>query len=417
MKRALIALLLFVLQLFLLFRGALYFGKYYSPILLAAVSLALPLPYLARQHSIKHPIRYARAIKLGATAIAIAGLAYCAYLLHDGFLRLSQPGEYSDVLPQIKALYERFARGEQPYYSLPLSGYAPFPVYMPLHWLPIGLSIATGHDIRWTGFIFLSFTIVYYILTRVQTPGGLIAGLLPVAVLYLFIQYSDKDMYVTLETIVAAYYLLLATGLAGSLLPVTIAGIICCLLSRYTLVFWLPLFALLLWRYSPKKNSYLTWGIVATSILLLYVLPFLARDTSILKAGVGYHNHCAIDDWHGYGNPPISWTHESAVSFGALLKRILPGDAARQVSIVRVMQAVLMIGLIAVGFVYYKRQKGRINIYNYGVVTLYYALLLFYLFSPLTYRYYWISVLMLSAVLCGEVVDRGFIHGSANEQS
>jgi hypothetical protein len=400
-------LLLFIVQSYLLFRGGAQFGKYYSPILLAAVSLALPLPYLYGKQPVAGEQQRNPAAKWVALVLAALAFAYCGKLMHAAFYSVPHPGEYSDVLPQMKALYDRFTGGEQPYYPLPLLGYAPFPVYMPLHWLPLGIPVLMGRDIRWIGFFLVVAASLYYIGKRVRNWSGLISGLLPVTVLYLFVQFSDKDMFVTLETIVAAYYLLLATGLAGRRLPVITAGIICCLLSRYTLVFWLPLFALLLWQYAPRKLSYITWGITSLALLLLYVVPFLAREPSILKQGVAYHNRCAIDDWHGYGNPPVSWTHESAVSFGASLKAVLPGDAAQQVSIVRVMQAVLMLSLVAVGYLYYRNRKDSLSIYRFGLAMLYYFLLFFYLVSPLTYRYYWISVMMLSAVICGEVIDSG----------
>jgi len=369
MKRGLIVLLLFFAQLFLLFRGAVYFGKYCNPFLLAIISFALPLPYLnGLLGSRPSPNPALRRVNWHSAIITLLGLIYCAYLLQGAFQRIPDPGKFSDVLPQINALYNRFIDGQQPYYPLPLVGYAPFPVYMPMHWLPIGMSYLMDFDIRWAGFIFFAFASLYYAIQRRDSIGSVVSGLLPVIVLYSFTKYAGNDMFVTLETIVAAYYLLLAAGLGKKSLFIIVAGIICCLLSRYTMIFWLPLFGILLWKYQPHRISYIIWGIVLLSVLAIYIVPFLLRDPSILREGVMYHNKAAIDDWHGYGNPPVSWTHESAVSFGACMKAVLPGDAAHQVAIVRVIQATLMVGLVIGGYFYYTKRKQQIDIYNFSLV-------------------------------------------------
>lgn len=414
MLASIATVLLFAAQLFLLFSGADYFGKYWNPLLLFMVSMALPLPYFWQGKNASGSALGRPGVKWIAICIAAAGLTYCGWLLHAAFHKIPEPEKYSDVLPQINALYERAMRGEQPYYRVWLFGAeGPFPVYMPLHWLPIGISKILGLDIRWMGFFPLVIAVLVYVWKTARSWGAVISAILPAVVLYVFIKCADQDMMVTLEDLIAGYYLLLAAGLAARNLPLVIMGIVGCLLSRYTVVFWLPLFGLLLWKYRPWRNSMNTWGITAISVLLIYVLPFWIRQPSILKEGIAYHNFCAVNEWRGIGNPPISWTHENGISFAGNMKSILPGDATHQVFLARMLQAALMIGLVAFGVLYYRRVKTRMSVYGFSLIMLYYTLCLFYLFSPLCFRYYWIAPVMLSAVLCGEVLNRAFaVHGT-----
>jgi hypothetical protein len=119
-----------------------------------------------------------------------------------------------------------------------------------------------------------------------------------------------------------------------------------------------------------------------------------------------YHNNAAIYDWQGTGDPPVSWTHEDGVSFGALLKEWLPGNDAQQVTYVRIIQMITMLALMTGGIYGYAKMKLRIPVPQYSLAMLFFFMVAFYLFSPLTYKYYWISPLMVSGVMCGGIIGK-----------
>ncbi|MEO6133496.1 MAG: hypothetical protein ABIQ02_16770, partial [Saprospiraceae bacterium] len=73
------------------------------------------------------------------------------------------------------------------------------------------------------------------------------------------------------ELVIAAYYLVLASGLVARHIGLITAGLVLCILSRYTLVFWLPLVAIILWQKLPRRQNILIWSSVALSILLIYI--------------------------------------------------------------------------------------------------------------------------------------------------
>src|SRR5690606_9799498 len=142
--------------------------------------------------------------------------------------------------------------GEQPYYPLPLAGYAPFPVYMPLHWLPVGLTDFLGIDSRWIGYIFFSLALIFITLRFIKmhwSPNAaLILFSIPLLTFYGYHHYAPQELGVSFDIIIAAYYMVLAFGLYSKNLTWITCGLVLCILSRYTLFFWLPVFACLLFQ-------------------------------------------------------------------------------------------------------------------------------------------------------------------------
>jgi hypothetical protein len=391
---------LFLLQLWFTFRGYLRFGKYENPFYLFAVSVLIPVIFLVACVGRKTIERVKIDWKVWLSLlIAILFCVYLTYVYHDGFLKFSEPEKSSDVLPQLEALWDRFVKGEQPYYPLPLQGYSPFPVYMPAHWVPMGLSKIFDKDIRWPGMFMLFAMILIYVYYNNKRDGSIVnqmvaAPILPL-ILYVFYWWGEGDLFITFETPVAAYYLLLALGLVARKLPLVMAGIILCILSRYTLVFWLPLFALMLLYERPFKTSVIAWSAVVLSIVLFYVVPFILRQPSILSDGVRYHNYAAVGEWSW----ETSWSFELGTYFAPHFKDMFTGSVEERVFKTRIVQGTLMILLNIVGFLFYRKFRGRINFYDFGLASLSFILTFFYAFGPLTYRYYLITPLFLSAVL------------------
>jgi hypothetical protein len=183
--------------------------------------------------------------------------------------------------------------------------------------------------------------------------------------------------------------------------------LILCLLSRYTLVFWLPFFAILLWQNTSFRQNTSVWISVAASALLLYFFPFFMKDPTILAKGIAYHNGAAIDEWRGYGDPPVSWTMEQGIHFARHLKMATSGGAKHQVFVARAVQAATMLLLLFAGLWGWRRWRERIHFLDFSLLMLYLFVLFFYFFGPLTYRYYLIVPMMISAVICGRVLASG----------
>lgn len=326
------------------------------------------------------------------------------------WVEFPNPAQFSDVLPQLEAQYQRFSRGEMPYAPVPLPTHTPYPVYMPLHWLPIGLSSWFGIDTRWAGFGLLAIAAGiygYWVGRQNAAAWARIATLfLPSLGLWGFILWGRLELAVSFELVIAAYYLVLAAGLLGRHVPTIVLGLTLCLLSRYTLLFWLPLLAYIWWKEFPLQTNYRIWGAVGLSVFLLYILPFYLQDPDIFATGIKYHNDAAIAEWHGYGDPPVSWSMERGIYFGINMKAVFPGDAAQQVFLARALQGALMLVLLGFGIGAYHRWKERLNPYDLCLGMLYAMVGCFYFFSPMTFQYYLLVLMVLGAVLAGRILSR-----------
>ena len=413
MKIKAFAVLLFIAQIYLTFFGVDYFTKYWSPLALFLVSLGIAVLFFGqRLRQTPAALQPLRTLKPVVAVLWVLGGMFSIFLgyeeLRKLFVQYADPGQYSDVLPQLEAQYQRFTRGEMPYAPVDLGYNSPYPVYMPMHWLPIGISEALGIDARWSGYILLVLAAgVYgYQVGRQNAPvaARLAALVLPSLGLWGFILWGKLEVPVSFELVVAAYYLVLAAGLLGRSLRWIAVGVSLCLLSRYTLVFWLPLLAYVLWQEFPRAENFRLWGAVLASVLLLYIVPFYLRDPGIFAAGIKYHNDGAVAQWIGQGDPPVSWSMEKGVYFGINMKAHFPGDAVQQVFLARALQAVLMLALLGFGLWAYRRHRDRMDGFSLCIVLLYAVLGCFYFFSPMTFQYYLLVLFGLSAVVVGKVV-------------
>ena len=419
MKKPAIIFLLFLLQLYLTFDGIRLFGKYGNPFVLFVISLSIAALYfksiLDQNDNVRiyqKPAHNYKPIFIVAMTVAFGGI----FIL---YLRLFQlvphPAVGSDVLPQLEALYDRFAVGEQPYYPLYLGTYSAFPVYMPLHWLPIGFARLLGFDPRLIGLfiLFVSIFIYLYWTFSAERPiwENVLIGVMPLVVLLGF-RLNAIDLACTFETPIGAYYLMLALGLARRNLYVTAVGIILCVLSRYTLVFWLPLFAVLLWFGTSYKKSLAVWLSLIAAVVFIYIIPFYLRNPAAFLSGIHYHNNAAIGEWIGTGPDSFSGTFECGIYFAPHMKALFHGEMDHRVFCARVVQACVMLLLLGGGLAAYKRLKDRIDFFDYSLGMLYLVILCFYMIGPLTYRYYFLSLFMISMVLCSRVIMKKHNHSN-----
>src|SRR5688572_1713607 len=245
---------LFLLQIFFILFGTEYFGKYLNPLFIFIISVAIPARLIwLHLHSSVLPTFKITSTVWHRFMWAVGGLL-SILISYEEFRKLcvkyTEPEKWSDVITQARVLFERFSQNELPYAPIEIVGsHMLSPVYMPMHWLPVGITDFFQIDIRWAGFIVLAIVASLFgwllALQKASFILRLTILLLPSLALWAFILKAPGDIMVSFEIAVVAYYLLLAYGLSMRKLWVVTLGVILCLLSRYTLLFWLPLFALL----------------------------------------------------------------------------------------------------------------------------------------------------------------------------
>ncbi len=410
---ALLILFVFLVQVFLVFVVTGNEAEVLiNPFLLFAAALIIPVWYL-RLHLQAGNILQPRPEKNKFRTLLyfIAGMATILVSYEEVrklFVHYPDPAKLSDVMPHMEVIYDRFMHHQYPYTPIHFPSYTLYPVYMPLHWLPLYIPRHLGIDDRWIGFIFLTIASgifgIYILRNTRNWLGGFIAIVLPSIAFWAFITLGNIEMPASLEPLIAAYYLVLATGLAMRNLPLVVTGIVLCLLSRYTFIFWLPLFAVLLWKNLSVKKSVMVWGIVLVCFLLLYFIPFYLKDPKALADGLAYYNNCAIDAWSSANGQAFPNTFSGGLNFGPHMWLWFPGSVAHRVLLSRVVQTGSMLILLVWGLLWYNKHKSRINFYDFSLVMLYLFLTFFFMFTAQLFKYYLLTWLVLSAVICAKVI-------------
>ena len=122
--------------------------------------------------------------------------------LNNAFLSNPLPTKNSDVLQQLNHLFDRFIEGKQPYTRVESILWKPFPVYMPLHWLPIGIGKVLNIDVRWGGFIVFVLIYLYslFLISKKQEIGLkmirifqlIMSSGLTIALFFFYRKYREK---------------------------------------------------------------------------------------------------------------------------------------------------------------------------------------------------------------------------------
>lgn len=379
------------------------FGTAWAPVYLLIITSTLPI-LLIRQsargvETRAQPVSSNQAILSVVLLLAITAVG--CMLMRQAFAANPLPTANSDVITQIEHLYDRFLQGLQPYTTVESYAWKPFPVYMPMHWLPIGIGRTLGIDIRWSGFIIFCMSgsyVVYRLLSKKQL-GATAALLLPL-VIFLFYQVPlavrPGEMSDVTEITVAAYYLLLGLALYQRSDHIIILSLICIMLSRYTIVFWLPLLAYTLYMTSRWRKLLPYVGFGALGFLLLYVLPFWIREPDILMDGIGYHNKVA-EVWYGdmvKGRTVwVLFQGSSSMQLFYLLTDI--ADPVRATKYIRLLQLALLTTTIASLVVVYHKNRSRVISYDYLLAAAALILAVFFCTAPFGYGYYWFAYHML----------------------
>ena len=300
-----VAVVAFVLELlfFSNWRGSL--GPYWSPLAFVVAGLGLGVAAMAALRG--QPFgqatdgQVARRVGWGWAAWLAGGLLVLKQQIP---IVLNSPinVHWSDVIPIVQAYVDRFRSGEVVYRYLTNLPYPLFPNHLPLQWLPYVPAQGVGIDFRWVSLgLLLVLGFGAYQLVLLRQPGGWLSfglrALLPAVVLWQVV-HRDENLFsqVLEQTIITYYFLLAASVLSGSACAQG-GALVLCLLSRYSVVFWVPLFLWMLWREAGRRHALLVAGIVLVGIVGIYIVPFFAENPTIFTHALAEYRTATIGEW------------------------------------------------------------------------------------------------------------------------
>ena len=389
-KPRIVLLLGFLVLLLMCTIGNTYFSQRTNPVVLLIVTFVfagVSLDLFANEPSRTNAVPASG--KWGWLHALIGFLSFLLLYeeLRKTWVKYPNPGKISDVLPQLEAMSTWLFSGQNPYQPVVLPTHTTFPVYMPLHFSPLQISQVMGIDIRWSGVILLVLAMIWVSYELGKTTRASLKVSLPALLLFslpvwIFIYTQSMELSISLETIVCAWYLLLAGGLITRNHLMITVGLIGALLSRYSGLFWMPLFAVLLWLYVPRVQSFRVWLPVIAAFLVLFAVPFWLRDLQLHHKILDYYQGCTHNSWVF----PDEYTFLAGLSMNIHLREWIPGDKEVTLHYSHYPQLAMQLLVAGLAIWYYLRKgKDKIDIYSYALVFLFLMVMLFYSFSPMLF--------------------------------
>jgi hypothetical protein len=405
-NRLFYALLVAEWLLFSSFRGVL--GPYASPVALLGCSVgACWLAYRALRHctwpTLGRPDLSASAYRYGALALACAlGLALTApgwyKTLRDTPIKVSN----SDIIPSIAIYTQRLLAGKTVYTPFDAElGYPLFPTYLPATWGPYLLPEVLGIDYRWMTALLLLVGVALYELVlgrlRLGRLRTFVLALLPFLLVRAVLRTDGGIIGNTVEFMIIGYYYVLV---AGILLPGRgwrIAGLLLCLLSRFSLVLWVPLYLGLLWFRHSRREALLTAGWVALGVLALYVVPFLSHDWQLLAKAQQTYTTAALGEWQHFNNDGVPYHLYNGIGLTTFFYRFAPGDLPTRLAFVKQVHAVVIVLVtLALALLYWRQRAPRTDYRLFAVLALKCYLAFFCTFVQVPYAYLMLVSISLS---------------------
>lgn len=314
----------------------------------------------------------------------------CVWLLRESrhlFWEMPLDKQASDVIPSIVVMVKRVLAGTYPYVPILDFGYHLEATYLPMQWLPYIPAQLGGFDYRYTAF---AIWVMGAVVVVWRASDRLFTGLL-VAALLLWqyqsvIQYSDGTIKMTVESMVAAYYMLLVAAIGrGKGLWIGLAvGV--CLLSRYSLVLWLPLAALVWWRGAGGRKFWTAVGVALCVVLALYVLPFLTQDPASFYRGYKYYDVSALGEWENQGTPGMPYQLYNGHGFAHVFyERLAHLPLPARLHALQRTHLIVCLGAVALMGAYYLWRKPKVHRFLLASFKIYLTLFLAFIQVPYTY--------------------------------
>jgi len=388
-------------------------GVILSPLLILIVSCSIGILALMLSNSGEHiypitPMRKIMLVRAVAVASFICLSAVMFALLHTAFQQVPlNDTTYSDVILTHRRMARKFVDGTPAYEAFKNAGYAITPAYMPLQWLPFTIAEYFHFDYRWLAVFSLWLASAYFFIINLASKNSsgniwnLLIPIWPLGIFFVLFSHTPLAFQITLETLVAGYYLLLATAIDKNKWVLMAVALSVCVLSRMSIAFWGPLCIACYFISGERKRAFSIAGICVLFALVFYC-PFLKDNPSLFS-----------NPYASYANPIIGlWERGelmNGLSFNTWGMKFLPGSMADKVTMYQKIHfGICALTILALTVFYYKtRNKYSLNAYLLFSLKIY--LTVFYLLIQLPFIYLFIVPLMVTPVLLSNVFMPGRI--------
>ena len=298
---------------------------------------------------------------------------------------------YSDIIPCIQIACRRLLNGEFAYKVITEYGYPQWPNYFPMHWMPYSIAELLKIAPRWVTYGAWCIVATCLCFRSTKIPSKVLRAITPLIIVasFYFLQDNNIGIFeITVEVLIAAYYMFLMISLnkrSGILQGVAISF---CLLSRFSLVLWLLLFCFILFITNNRKQLYTSIITAVIVVILLYVIPFLSKDSNIFFRGFQYYDTGTLAEWTHLDKKgqPIHLFRGTGIAyyFYSHFPRL---DVMGRIKLLQKTQLVIsLFTTIALGtWFWYKKDKINTRVFLMSSFKIYLAVFLFLIQVPYEY--------------------------------
>lgn len=309
----------------------------------------------------------------------------------------------ADMLPVIRLSCERLLH-RQPVYA-PTNEIWPNSVnaYLPMMWLPYLPAVVFNYDLRWTTVVMLFAALFVAAIPVYKNSKGLsptvflITGVSLFLVLNFFMtQYCDF-WRLTEEGGIAGFYILLGFALLQRRFYLTGFSIAMCVLSRYSLAPWIPVYFAFIYFTEPFENFKKMIIVFFGILLVVFILPFFIWDPLYFLKLPFVQGGSSSQAWF-WNNYNIG-VDKSLTTVG-LYKFFTRGNSHFMLAIELFTSVAFPVLLIWLAL------KKNLNKRFLGFSSLKLSLVFFYNFIPVPYGYLFFPATMISYVLMFDYMSK-----------
>jgi hypothetical protein len=387
-------------------------GDYVSPVvLLLSAVLACVATYFYTRHAtwqsvFNEPLITSRlGAKIAVGLACVVGVTWCAVKWHAVLRGADIKISSSDIIPSLSIYTKRFLAGEIVYTPFTEElGYQLYPTYLPAMWGPFLLPEWLRIDYRWISGLLMLVGIGAYqaVVLHIRRGAALtfLLALLPFGLTRAVLHSDESIGTQTVEFMIVGYYMLLV---AGILLPSWWAqtlGLLLCLLSRYSLVFWVPLYIGLVFFQKSKREAVLTVAALALGAGVLFVLPFLSHDWELLSRAQETYTGAALGEWQHLNDQGLPYHLYNGIGVGNLFYRYGSDDLMARITLLKHTHLLLLVSVVSgATLLYWRQPRPRTDYRIFAVLVLKVYLAVFYAFIQVPYFYLAIVSLFSSLFL------------------
>lgn len=385
-------------------------GPYASPVVLYLTAVAMcGITYWAVRYR-AWPVLSSVSVRnrrwWPAALALVGGLFFCLPLL-AGRIEGTHPQDYSDIIPALTVYCQRLLAGDVVHRPLTENlGYFLEPGYLPGTWFPFIVPEYFRFDYRWMSCLVLLLGVVGYlvVVVRLRRPAIVTFGLsvLPFAFTYSILFLHDQaDIFVlTVEPLIVGYYLLLIAAVLLPSRPLVVVALLACLLSRYSLVFWIPLYLGLLYIAESRRWAWTLAGLLVAGVLLLYVVPVLSHDWGLFMRVQKVYTETSLGEWKHKGEQGLPVHLYNGIGLTNFFYQYAPGDLLARLKLVKLVHIAAVVSIVAgAALVYWRQRLPRINHRLFAVIVLKLYLTTFYALLQVPYAYLAVVGFFVSAYL------------------